>query len=200
MLRTRNRCAKRSKNRRLQETHRLQNQVDVRILRDNIDYEIFRLEGCARGMGTRLFTTKSLANSLYLLVARDFDSAQKRIPNLRKRMDAIPNVIKQAEANLQHPPKITPRPRSNRSRAQSILSARSRSVAQSGAADEKRSRAVQEKPRPRSKTTGNGLQNDYSNAPTAISVSVKKSFARNCALLSPPICRWRKSKPRRAPT
>ncbi|PYL31952.1 MAG: DUF885 domain-containing protein, partial [Verrucomicrobia bacterium] len=44
--------------------------------------------------------------SLYLLVARNFDSAQKRIPNLRQRMDDIPNVIKQAEANLVHPPRV----------------------------------------------------------------------------------------------
>src|SRR6266404_9632672 len=75
------------------------NQVDVRILRDNIDYEIFRLEGLRDAEWNPLVYNQSLANSLYLLVARDFDSAQKRVPNLRQRMDAIPNVIKQAEAN-----------------------------------------------------------------------------------------------------
>src|SRR6266403_1821384 len=82
------------------------NQVDVRILRDNIDYEIFRLEGLRDAEWNPLVYNQSLANSLYLLVARDFDSAQKRVPNLRQRMDAIPNVIKQAEANLQHSPKV----------------------------------------------------------------------------------------------
>src|SRR6266849_9223716 len=49
---------------------------------------------------------QSLANSLYLLVARDFDSPEKRIPNLRKRMEAIPAVIAQAQKNLQHPPRV----------------------------------------------------------------------------------------------
>lgn len=82
------------------------NQVDVRILRDNVDREIFSLEELRDTEWNPLVYNQSLANSLYLLVARDFDSAEKRVPNLRARMEAIPNVIKQAEANLQHPPKI----------------------------------------------------------------------------------------------
>src|SRR5437868_11354891 len=82
------------------------NQVDVRILRDNIDSEIFRLEELREAEWNPLVYNRSLANSRYVLVARDFDSAEKRIPNLRQRMDGIPIVIKQAEANLQHPPKI----------------------------------------------------------------------------------------------
>src|SRR5438132_2012971 len=49
---------------------------------------------------------QSLANSLYLLVARDFAPAEKRIPNLRQRMEKIPRVIAQAKANLQHPPRV----------------------------------------------------------------------------------------------
>src|SRR5436190_22193160 len=82
------------------------NQVDVRILRDNVDYEIFKLEELKDAEWNPLVYNQSLANSLYLLVARDFDSAAKRAPNLRKRLEGIPNVIKQAEANLQHSPKI----------------------------------------------------------------------------------------------
>src|SRR5260370_23500388 len=49
---------------------------------------------------------QSLANSLYLLVASDFAPPEQRIPNLRQRMEAIPRVIAQAKANLQHPPSI----------------------------------------------------------------------------------------------
>lgn len=82
------------------------NQVDVRILRENVDYQIFSLEELKEAEWNPLVYNQSLANSLYLLVARDFDSAEKRIPNLRQRMDGIPIVIKQAEANLQHPPRI----------------------------------------------------------------------------------------------
>jgi uncharacterized protein (DUF885 family) len=82
------------------------NQVDVRILRDEIDGEVFSLEELRAADWNPLVYNQSLANSLYLLVARDFDSADKRIPNLRQRMEAIPSVIKQAEANLQHSPKV----------------------------------------------------------------------------------------------
>src|SRR5262249_42947768 len=82
------------------------NQIDVRILRDNIDYEMFQLEELREAEWNPLVYNQSLANGLYLLVARDFDPAQKRIPNLRQRMEGIPNVIKQAEANLQHPPRV----------------------------------------------------------------------------------------------
>jgi uncharacterized protein (DUF885 family) len=82
------------------------NQVDVRILHDEIDGEIFSLEELRAADWNPLVYNQSLANSLYLLVARDFDSADKRIPNLRQRMEAIPKVIQQAEANLQHPPKV----------------------------------------------------------------------------------------------
>jgi uncharacterized protein (DUF885 family) len=82
------------------------NQVDVRILRDNVDAEIFRLEELRDAEWNPLVYNQSLANSLYLLVARDFDSADKRIRNLHQRLDGIPIVIKQAEANLQHSPRV----------------------------------------------------------------------------------------------
>jgi uncharacterized protein (DUF885 family) len=82
------------------------NQIDVRILRDNIDNEIFELEELREPDWDPLVYMQSLANSLYLLVARDFDSPEKRIPNLRKRLEAIPRAIDQAKANLQHPPRV----------------------------------------------------------------------------------------------
>src|SRR5437870_3835039 len=82
------------------------NQVDVRILRDNIDSDIFELEELREAEWNPLVYNQSLANSLYLLVARDFGPPEKRILNLRKRMEGIPHVIEQAKANLQHPPRV----------------------------------------------------------------------------------------------
>ena len=82
------------------------NQVDVRILRDNVDDQIFELEELREMDWNPLVYNQSLANGLYLLVVRDFDTPEKRIPNLRKRMEAIPRVIDQAKANLQHPPRV----------------------------------------------------------------------------------------------
>src|SRR5881409_4299646 len=82
------------------------NNIDFRILKENVDYEIFRAEELKEPEWNPLVYMQSLANSLYLLVARDFASAEKRIPSLSQRMEKIPGVIAQAKANLQHPPRI----------------------------------------------------------------------------------------------
>ncbi len=82
------------------------NNVDFRILKENIDYKIFQAEELKEPDWNPLVYNQSLANSLYLLVARDFASPEKRIPNLRQRMEGIPRVIAQAKANLQHPPRV----------------------------------------------------------------------------------------------
>src|SRR5215470_19202089 len=82
------------------------NNVDFRILKENIDYQIFRAEELKEPDWNPLVYMQSLANSLYLLVARDFAPAEQRIPNLRQRMEGIPRVIARAKANLQHPPRV----------------------------------------------------------------------------------------------
>src|SRR5881398_3066701 len=82
------------------------NNIDFRILKENIDYQIFQAEELKEPGWNPLVYMQSLANSLYLLVARDFASAEKRIPSLRQRLEKIPGVIAQAKANLQHPPRI----------------------------------------------------------------------------------------------
>src|SRR5438046_5963640 len=82
------------------------NNIDFRILKENIDYQIFQAEELKQAECNPLVYMQSWANSLYLLVARDFAPAEKRIPNLRQRMEAIPRVIAQAKTNLQHPPRV----------------------------------------------------------------------------------------------
>src|SRR5213083_2634659 len=82
------------------------NNVDFRILKENIDYKIFQAEELKEAEWNPLVYMQSLANSLYLLVARDFAPPEQRIQNLRQRMEGIPRVIAQAKANLQHPPRV----------------------------------------------------------------------------------------------
>src|SRR5260370_18314747 len=48
------------------------NQVYVRILRDNVDYQIFSLEELREAEWNPLVYNQGVANSLYLLVAREF--------------------------------------------------------------------------------------------------------------------------------
>ncbi|MGI9113933.1 MAG: DUF885 domain-containing protein [Chthoniobacterales bacterium] len=82
------------------------NKIDVRILKDAVDNQLFGIEELKEWQWNPLLYNESLANSIYLLIARDFAPAQERIPNLRKRLEAIPAVIAQAKANLQHCPRI----------------------------------------------------------------------------------------------
>src|SRR5437763_5669551 len=82
------------------------NNIDFRILKENIDYQIFQAEELKEAEWNPLVYMQSLANSLYLLVARDFASPEQRTPNLRQRMEGIPRVIAQAKANLQHSPRV----------------------------------------------------------------------------------------------
>src|SRR5436305_12002501 len=78
------------------------NKVDVRLLKDNIDNEIFGIEELKEREWNPLVYNQSLANSLYVLVARDFAPADHRLPYLRHRMEAIPNVIAQAKTNRKY--------------------------------------------------------------------------------------------------
>src|SRR5947207_10798450 len=82
------------------------NRVDVRLLKDNIDNEIFGIEELKEREWNPLLYNQSLANSLYLLVARDFAPAEKRAASVRTRMEKIPAVIAQAKANLKNPPQV----------------------------------------------------------------------------------------------
>jgi uncharacterized protein (DUF885 family) len=82
------------------------NRVDVRLLKDSIDNEIFGIEEFKERSWNPLMYNDSLANSLYLLVARDFASPEKRAASIKARMEKIPAVIAQAKANLKNPPQV----------------------------------------------------------------------------------------------
>jgi uncharacterized protein (DUF885 family) len=82
------------------------NKVDVRLLRDNVENEIFGLEELKEREWNPLVYMQSLANGLYLIAARDYAPAEKRAVSLQKRLEGIPNVIAQAKANLKNPPRI----------------------------------------------------------------------------------------------
>jgi len=82
------------------------NRVDVRLLKDNIDNEIFGIEELKERSWNPLLYNESLANSLYLLVARDFAPPEKRAASIKARMEKIPAVIAQAKTNLKNPPQV----------------------------------------------------------------------------------------------
>jgi len=82
------------------------NSIDFRILKENVEGEIFSLEEMKDAEWNPLVYNQSLANSIYLLIAREFAPPEQRIPNIRKRMEGIPKVIEEAKANLKNSPRI----------------------------------------------------------------------------------------------
>lgn len=82
------------------------NNVDFRMLKENVEGRIFELEELREAEWNPLAYNQSLANSLYLLVAREFAPPSEKVASLRARMEGIPKVIEAAKANLQHSPQI----------------------------------------------------------------------------------------------
>ena len=82
------------------------NRVDFQILRLNLEAEIFRMTELHAASWDPLSYNESLAQSIYLLTARDFAPADQRLKNAAKRLALIPTVIAQAKANLNNPPAI----------------------------------------------------------------------------------------------
>ena len=82
------------------------NRVDVRILKDSVDNEIFGIEELKEREWNPILYNESLANSLYLLVSREFAPPEKRAASIKGRMEKIPAVIAQAKTNLKNPPRV----------------------------------------------------------------------------------------------
>ena len=170
------------------------NQVDARILAENIDKEIFELEELKEPDWNPLVYNQSLANSLYLLVARDFDTPEKRIPNLRKRMEAIPQIIEQAKANLQHPPRVHTETAIEQTQGAVSLVREGFSPLLDRAPQMKKISSLCRRKQPKSWTsTNSGYRKICCPVPMGTFGLERKSSARNCASLSPPISRWKKS-------
>ena len=82
------------------------NRVDAQILKLNLEAQVFQLVDLKPQVWDPLSYNTSLANALYLLVARDFAPASARLESAAQRLAGIPTVIAQAKANLVNPPEI----------------------------------------------------------------------------------------------
>lgn len=82
------------------------NRVDAKILKLNLEAQIFQLVELRPQNWDTLSYNTSLANAIYLLVARDFAPAEPRLRSAAARLAGIPTVIAQAKANLHNPPEI----------------------------------------------------------------------------------------------
>ncbi len=82
------------------------NRVDAQILKLKLESQLFTLTELRPQEWDVLSYNSSLADSLYLLTAREFAPASERLHNAALRLAAIPTVIAQAKANLVNPPEI----------------------------------------------------------------------------------------------
>jgi uncharacterized protein (DUF885 family) len=82
------------------------NRVDAQILKLNLEAQVFGATELKAQVWDPLSYNTSLADSLYLLTARDFAPAAERLHSAAARLAGIPTVIAQAKANLVNPPEI----------------------------------------------------------------------------------------------
>ncbi len=80
------------------------NNVDYRILRDNLQYNKFRLEVLREHEWNP--NGYNVGGSINSLISRDFAPLKERLMNAKGRLEAIPAVVAAAKANLKNPPRV----------------------------------------------------------------------------------------------
>ncbi|MEO6001664.1 MAG: DUF885 domain-containing protein [Opitutus sp.] len=82
------------------------NRVDAQILRLNLDAQLFQLTEERPFQWNPLSYNDSLADSVYALIAREFAPPEQRLRNVIQRLQEMPRVIEQIQANLKNPPRV----------------------------------------------------------------------------------------------
>jgi len=80
------------------------NQVDYRILKDRISYQLFSIDVLREYEWNPLHY--NVSRSINALLMRDFAPLETRLRSVKQRLTHLPEVIAQAKANLKNPPKV----------------------------------------------------------------------------------------------
>ncbi len=80
------------------------NQVDYRILRDRLNYQVFRIDELKEHEWNPL--RYNVSGSINALLMREFAPLPTRLHSVKERLASVPGVIAQAKANLKNPPPI----------------------------------------------------------------------------------------------
>ncbi|MBA2621558.1 MAG: DUF885 domain-containing protein, partial [Acidobacteria bacterium] len=80
------------------------NNVDARIMRDNLNYNLFQLDVLREYEWNPIYY--NVGGSINDLIAREFAPLKERLRNAKGRLEAIPLVVAAAKANLKNPPRI----------------------------------------------------------------------------------------------
>jgi len=76
-------------------------QVDALLLRQSLEYELWRLEQLEEWRWSPLIYTELAGNSIYLLLARDFAPLPVRLNNAAARLEALPRLLAQEREQLE---------------------------------------------------------------------------------------------------
>jgi uncharacterized protein (DUF885 family) len=76
-------------------------QVDVRLLRNELEYQRFRVRGLEEWRWNPLVYTGIAGDAVYNLIARDFAPAAERLANLGKRLEEMPRFLAQVREVLE---------------------------------------------------------------------------------------------------
>lgn len=80
------------------------NNVDARILRENLEYNLFQIDTLREHEWNPL--VYNVGNSIDSLTARDFAPLASRLTSVKERLLQIPAVVAAARANLKNPPRV----------------------------------------------------------------------------------------------
>ncbi len=80
------------------------NNIDARIMRDNLEYNKFRLEVLREYEWNPM--SYNVGSALNDLISRDFAPLIERLASAKARLEQIPNVVAAAKANLKNPPRV----------------------------------------------------------------------------------------------
>jgi uncharacterized protein (DUF885 family) len=76
------------------------NQVDARLLENELEYQIWRVERLAEWRWNPLLYTELAGNSVYGLLSRDFAPAPERLRHVGARLAELPRFLEQVRASL----------------------------------------------------------------------------------------------------
>lgn len=80
------------------------NNVDYRIMRHNLEYNVFQIDSLREYEWNPLYY--NVGSAIYSLVARDFAPLRERLISVKGRLTEIPKVVAAAKINLKNPPQI----------------------------------------------------------------------------------------------
>lgn len=82
------------------------NKMDYKILGDEIEGRLFRLEVLKPWEKSPLMYNYIVGGGIHSLISRDFAPLEQRLDNALSRLRKIPRLLNQAKANLKNPPEI----------------------------------------------------------------------------------------------